>query len=290
MTKTELLELIRNGESSGLEFKRDTIDNRALAKELVAFTNFQGGQVLLGVEDDGTIIGTTRPRLEEWVMTACRDKIRPEIIPYFEWVKDVEAGKDVAIVRVERGWTVHHLWHDQHRTYTIRVGTVSREASPEKLERLFQQRGNFKLETRPVSGSTAGDLDLRRLKDYFARVRQQAVPGDDDDSGWRGLLANTELLDDDRPGAPATAGALLLFGLQPNRFLPQAGIDAVTYPGREKDYAAKERQQLRGPMTPLMDTKGKVVESGLVEQAMAFCRRNLAVTATLEDGVRRRER
>jgi ATP-dependent DNA helicase RecG len=43
MTKTELIELIRNGENSGVEFKRDTIDNRALAKELVAFANLQGG-------------------------------------------------------------------------------------------------------------------------------------------------------------------------------------------------------------------------------------------------------
>jgi ATP-dependent DNA helicase RecG len=87
MTKTELLELIRNGETSGVEFKRDTIDNRALAKELVAFANFQGGQVLLGVEDDGAIVGTTRPNLEEWVMTACRDKIRPECQFSGPWVQ-----------------------------------------------------------------------------------------------------------------------------------------------------------------------------------------------------------
>ena len=96
MTKTELRDIIRNGEHSGVEFKRDTIDNRVLAKELVAFANLRGGIVLLGVEDDGTILGLTRyelanpndpssPRnyqkLEEWVMQACRDKIRPEIIP-----------------------------------------------------------------------------------------------------------------------------------------------------------------------------------------------------------------
>jgi ATP-dependent DNA helicase RecG len=289
MTKTELLELIRNGESSGVEFKRDTIDNRALAKELVAFTNFQGGQVLLGVEDDGTIAGTTRQNLEEWVMTACRDKIRPEIIPYFDRARDVEPGKDVAVVRVERGWTVHHVWHDQHSTYYIRVGTVSREASREELERLFQQRGVFKVEVRPVSGSTLRDLDLRRLKDYFARVRQQAVPDDNDEPGWRTLLANTELLESDGPAAPATVSALLLFGMQPNRFLPQAGIDAVAYPGREKDYAARERRALRGPMAPLIDGAGRLVENGLVEQAVEFCKRNLTIDVTLEDGARRRE-
>ena len=43
-----------------------------------------GIAVLLGVEDNRTISGLTRDRLEEWVMNTCRDKIRPDIIPYFE--------------------------------------------------------------------------------------------------------------------------------------------------------------------------------------------------------------
>ena len=71
-TRTELLEIIRNGENSGVEFKRDVLENHALAKELVAFSNFSGGIVLLGVEDDGSVSGLTRENLEEWVMTACR--------------------------------------------------------------------------------------------------------------------------------------------------------------------------------------------------------------------------
>jgi len=107
VTKSELIELIQNGENSGVEFKRDTIDNRSLARELVAFANFDGGRVLLGVDDDATIRGVTRPDLEEWVMTACRDKIRPEIIPYFEMIRDVEPGRHVAVVQVDAGWTAH---------------------------------------------------------------------------------------------------------------------------------------------------------------------------------------
>ncbi len=152
MTKTDLLELIKNGENSGVEFKRDTIDNRALAKELVAFTNLQGGRMLLGVDDDGAIVGITRERLEEFVMNACRDKIRPEIIPYFEILREVEPGKDVAVVEVERGWSVHCVWHDNHRAWYVRVGSESREASPEELERLFQQRGAFVWKSVPYRG------------------------------------------------------------------------------------------------------------------------------------------
>lgn len=281
-THTELLEIIANGESSGVEFKRDVLENHALAKELVAFSNLSGGKVLLGVEDDGSISGITRQDLEGWVMTACRDKIRPSIIPFFEVVREAEPGKNVAIVSVTRGYDVHSLWHNNRNTYYIRVGTQSREPSPEELGRLFQQRGSFRAELRPVSGATLADLDLRRLRDYFGRVRQQAVPPDEDDAAWQTLLVNTEIMTEEG----VTVGGMLLFGTTPNRFLAHAGIDAVAFPGTEKDYAARERATLRGPMTPLLDANNAVVENGLVEQALEFARRNTPVTAVLDNGRR----
>lgn len=285
-TRTELLEFVANGESSGVEFKRDVLQNHDLARELVALSNLEGGMVLLGVDDDGRIAGLARDRLEEWVMTACRDKIRPGIIPFFETIRDVQPGVDVAIVRVPRGFNVHSLWHNNRHTYYIRVGTQSREPTPEELSRLFQQRGTFRAELRPVSGSTIDDLDRRRLKDYFERVRQQDVPADGDETGWRTLLINTEIMVEDG----ATLSGMLLFGIAPNRFLPQAGIDAAAFPGSEKDYAARERAALRGPMTPLMDRDGAVLEAGVVDQALEFVRRNTPMTASLEGGTRRIER
>ncbi len=286
ITKTDLLEIITNGENSGVEFKRDVLQNHQLAKELVAFSNLEGGMVLLGVDDDRTISGLTQDNLEEWVMTACRDKIRPGIIPSFQTIRDVESGKDVAVVRVPRGGDVHSRWHENKNTYYIRVGSQSREPTPEELGRLFQQRGMFRADLRPVSGTSITDLDRRRLKDYFGRVRQQNMPIDDDVEGWLTLLVNTEIIVE---GGVSLSG-LLLFGNTPNRFLPQAGIDAAAFPGTEKDYAVKERRTLRGPMVPLMGTNGQILETGLVEQAWEFVRRNISVTATLEDGVRRVER
>lgn len=285
MTHIELLDIIRNGENSGVEFKRDDIQNHELVKELVAFANFEGGIVLLGVEDDGTISGITRQRLEEWIMTACRDKIRPGLIPFYEQIKDVKPGKDVAIVRVSRGFDVHTLWHNNRNVYYIRVGTQSREPTQEELGRLFQQRGSFRAELRPVSGATLADLDLRRLSNYFTYVRRQDAPNVNDESAWKKLLFNTEIMVEDG----ITVSGVLLFARTPNRFLPQAGIDATAYPGLEKDYAARERATLRGPMTPLLDNAGEIVEAGLVEQASAFVQRNTPVGGQLEEGGARRE-
>ncbi len=285
ITKTELLEIIANGENSGVEFKRDVLQNHELAKELVAFSNLEGGMVLLGVDDSGTIAGLSRDRLEEWVMTACRDKIRPGIIPFFETIREVERGEDVAIVRVPRGVDVHSQWHHNRNTYYIRVGSLSREPTPQELSRLFQQRGTFRADLRPISGSTINNLDRRRLKDYFGRIRQQDVPTDEDGAGWQTLLVNTEIMVEEG----VTLSGMLLFGIAPNRFLPQAGIDAAAFPGTKKDYAANERMALRGPMTPLLDQKGNVLEAGLVDQALEFFRRNTPMTAVLQDGVRRVE-
>jgi ATP-dependent DNA helicase RecG len=281
-TRTELLELINNGENSGVEFKRDVLENRALAKELVAFSNLSGGVVLLGVDDDGSVAGLARPNLEEWVMTACRDKIRPAIIPFFEIVRDVDQGRDVAVVRVTPGFDVHSVWHDSRNIYYIRVGSQSREPTPEELGRLFQQRGNFRAELRPVSGATLADLDSRRLREYFGRIRQQDMPADGDDAGWRTLLINTEIMVEDG----VTVSGLLLFGSTPNRYLSFAGLEAAAFQGPEKDYAARERMTIRGPMTPLFGDGG-LVDNGLVEQAVDFVRRNAPGRTVMEGGVRR---
>ena len=340
MTKTELLELLAAGEDSGVEFKTDGIDNRRLAKELVALANLEGGHVLLGVEDDGTVRGLSRKdpptqgedeetprrtyrRLEEWVMQACRDKIRPEIVPYFQVLRDVAPGRDVAVVRINRGWNVHHMWHNQGRTYYLRVGSLSREASPEELARLFQQRGVVRPALQPVSGTSIAALDRRRLADYFERVREQETPAahpsddwrrqseewarDQDEERWRvlfedqerewhaaretdweRLLVNTEFLHEEDPH-PATVAGLLLFGVNPSRFLAQAKIDAAAYFGPEKGYDAKDRSTLRGPIVPLIATHGGLLEPGLVDQAVEFVRRNIE-TVRLQDGVRRKER
>ncbi len=285
MTRTSLLEIIKNGENSKVEFKRDSLQNHSLAKELVALCNFEGGMILLGVEDDGNLSGLVRDDLEEWVITVCRDNIRPSINPHFEIISDVEPGKDVAVVHVPCGTDVHSRRHNNKSTYYIRVGSQSREATDDELKRLFQRRTTLRADLLPVSGTTLNDLDRRRLKDYFGRIREQEIPDDNDDKEWRTLLVNTEIMVEDC----TTLSGMLLFGKTPKRYLPQAGIDAAAFPGTEKDYAAKERKTLRGPMTPLRDRSGEFVESGLVEQALEFVRRNTHVVAFLEDGARRVE-
>jgi predicted HTH transcriptional regulator len=98
MTKSELLELIANGENSGVEFKRDDVRPEQLAKEVVALANFQGGRILLGVDDDGTITGIQRRDLEHWVMdTVFGRTVHPMILPFYEEIQIDDQQRMVVI-------------------------------------------------------------------------------------------------------------------------------------------------------------------------------------------------
>ena len=293
VTKTELVEIIRNGENSGVEFKRDDVRPEAVAKEMASLLNLEGGHILLGVEDDGAVSGLTGDpqEAEQWVMGAARAHVQPAVIPFWEklrWddtkvvgVVSLPADSPDKPYKAKRG----SAWVTQ-----IRVGSTTRDATREEEARLYQQSGLTRYDLKAVSGASLADLDRRRLVNYFRDIRTQDCPADDDEDGWRRLLINTDLLVEDRGRAMPAAGALILFGMKPNRYLPQAGIATVAYPGTEKDYNAKERNVLRGPAVALLSRTGEVVEIGVIERALEFVRRNTRVEAWIEEGGRRRDR
>ena len=284
MNKAELIELILNGENSGVEFKRDDVANHRIAQELVALLNLEGGTVLLGVEDDGSITGASRENLEEWVVELCRLKIDPPIIPFISWVKNVEPGRDVLAIRVPIGPDKPYARvHNGRTTYFIRVGSTSREASRAELERMFQASGNLHYGVRPVPGAEFHDFDYRRLRDYLTRVLGGQEPADVDSEGWQTLLLNLDLMTLSAGMPLAAVDGLLLFGRTPKRFLPQSGIRAVCFPGTEPDYATRADENLRGPMVSLRAANGDIIEAGLVEQAWDFVRRNTTPIANIED-------
>ena len=86
MNRTDLIELVRRGENSGVEFQRGGIAREVLARDMAALLNLEGGYILLGVEDDRTVSGLpgNLQDTEAWVMQVARDHVEPALIPYWE--------------------------------------------------------------------------------------------------------------------------------------------------------------------------------------------------------------
>ena len=129
-------------------------------------------------------------------------------------------------------------------------------------------------------------MDLLRLKNYFRDFRAQDIPLNDDIESWQRLLVNTEIMVEDHEKYTPSVGGILLFGKNPNRYLPQAGITVVAYKGKEKDYDTIERDIIRGPIVARLNERGEVLDTGIIERAIEFVRRNTPSTSYIENGRR----
>ena len=270
MTKSELFELIANLENSGVEFKSDDLRPEQLAKEIVALANLQGGRILLGVEDDGTITGIRRDDLEHWVMdTVFGRKVHPMILPFYEEIQ-IDEQRRVAVISLTQGTTKPYVVrHNDREEIYVRVGSTSRLATREQQARLFALGGMLHAELLPVSGSALSDLSRERLEDYLTViVRDNKVPSSGDE--WHERLCGLGFMAERQEGLPVCSIAgLVLFGYRPRRLLRQAGIRWMAFRGGERAYDALDDRVLDGPVIALwQETSGggrEIAEKGLIE-------------------------
>ena len=292
MNRTELLQLIANRENSRVELKRDDCHPDELATEISALLNLEGGVILLGVEDDGAISGLTRSReaAEEWVMNIARQNLQPAIIPVWTCM-EIEVGKNVGVIELAADSPGKPYKARRGRAWVtfIRAGSTSREATREEEGRLYQAARLVRYEIKPVPDTGLEALDMDRIENYYQDVLKRSLPARTDLENRRRLLLNSDLLVEAGAGVGASVAGLLLFGKNPNRRLPQAGVTAVAFPGLEKEYNTVDEERIRGPLTPRVSEDGDVVERGVIDRTVDFIKRNMGSVAYLEGGRRRRK-
>ena len=295
MTKSELLELIVNGENSGVEFKRDDLRPEPLAKEVVALANFQGGRILLGVDDDGTITGIQRPDLERWVMdTVFGRTVHPMILPFYEEIQ-VDEQHRVAVITISQGATKPYVvrYHGREDIY-IRIGSTSQLASREQQARLYAVGGMLHAELLPASGSSLRDLSLERLTDYLSTiVGDKTLPASDE--AWGERLCGLGFMVERQDGPPlCTIAGLVLFGHAPRQLLRQSGVRWMAFESENKSYKALDDRLIDGPLVALRKESagvGSVIaENGLVESLVDAMRPFVSEEAAEVDVSMRRAR
>lgn len=257
---------VPKAENQYIEFKTEGVHAADLVEEIVAFANSEGGEIWLGVDDGGNIAGLSRS-YEEDVMNLCRTACIPPLQPvYEEFVID---GQRVAKITIPRGRD--KPYYTSRNRYYIRVGTTKRIASREELLRLFERSGAIHYDLVEVERATVQDLDLSQIGAYFTRYNLSFF-SEPEEERLR-LMAATDLLG--ATGKPTVAG-LLVFGLAPERLLPQSGINFAHFVGAELSAELIDKQMIGGPLP-------RQVDNGL-----AAIKANLRTPSTIE-GARRVE-
>lgn len=168
MTPRELEQLVDLGEGISLEFKRRVPRPERIAKEILAFANTNGGRIVLGVSDDGTIEGFENVSEQTFLL---RQATQSHCSPPVEYNTErivVGERQDVIVVTVpESSEKPHFLVSDRSANgegvVYVRVEERSVEASDETIQRLRDQRPDQRV---TFEFGETESLLMRYLDDY----------------------------------------------------------------------------------------------------------------------------
>lgn len=103
MTLSELKRLASGGESQFLEFKQYASVLSQITEEIVGFLNSRGGKLLIGVKDDGVLVGLKYPEDD---LNYLKESVSEFIKPAFELnaeIIPVTAKKAVLLLQIPEG-------------------------------------------------------------------------------------------------------------------------------------------------------------------------------------------
>lgn len=267
--RVDLPELARR-ESEQIEWKENVADIDDVVATLAAFANdlqnLGGGYVICGAKEqrggDGfpTLIraGLSSSRFKEvegTVLARCRDRVSPPIAPLVEELPSDDPARRV-LVFVQPATQIAHTFRRGHEgaKHYVRVSRSTIEARNGLLRELLVRRGAMEpWDRRPCNGATTSDLDLLVLRDALQRMGVFTI-----DRGVEPYLVEGVLLSPFVPSLciaePLTGVlrprnyAMLLFGREPQRFVPGAFAIYSAYSGRDRSDPVARRFEIAGTL------------------------------------------
>lgn len=226
---SDLRSLLQQGPGPRLAFLPKPNPN-VLAETLVAFANAEGGTVVLGVNPGGS---AADPLADEEAESALRSALalcRPPM--QTNWQQEQTLSGPVVLLRVERSSELHILSDGRA---LVRHRRENRPLGPVELEILVANRSMSEFETDEVSGSVREDLDEEIIDEYLEKRQQRNPHGT--------LLPKNRLLQQigaiTEKGAPTMSG-MLLFGKEPQLFLPHSRAVFVKFDKQEAGRAGED--------------------------------------------------
>lgn len=223
MEALELLEVIQRGESSSVQFKERLPHVDSLAQEMVAFSNTDGGKIIIGVNDKtGDRNGLSYQELQEVnqkLVNVASQSVFPPIIIKTETVKVNE--DNIVIVEIKEG--ISKPYKDRNGAIFMKNGSDKRRVtSNDEIARLLQSSKIMFADELPVMGSTVTDINADLFNKFVYTKYRRSL--DDMGISLPKSLKNLNLLSDEH----LTLAGLLLFSDNRQHFRTQFTIQCVS--------------------------------------------------------------
>lgn len=256
-----------------MDRKSARISAREFSTPVVAMANADGGYLAVGIEDDGTITGIDA--FEKNLNELLR-------VPFDFCIPSVEVENKVMDVVDKNGQANHILrMHvlpstrvvaNQADEVYLRVGDKSKRLNFEQRLQLVYAKGVKYYEDEPVAGATLQDIDLEYVGKYIEKIGY--IKGDAEYY----LRHNNDFITTVDGEDKISTAAILLFGINPQRFFPRARLRFVKYDGRKAEVGDR--------MNVIKDQKfkGRILDQ--VQDALAFVKTQIREYTKLSDGAK----
>ena len=143
--------LLEQGEGQSVEFEKNVPSEDDIAREMVAFSNADGGRIIYGIDDKNKhLVGVeTKNNFEDWIKTIGKSRCVPSVASTIETIE--KEGKKIIIINVPEG---DDKPFRSDEIYYIRDGKTSRPAKENEVKDL----------TNPWSGKGLNKRQIRAMQ------------------------------------------------------------------------------------------------------------------------------
>ncbi len=232
-------------EDQNIEFKESWRDE--YLKWICAFANSQGGKLLIGVRDDGSIAGLSDAK-------RLMEDLPNKIASTMGIICDVNLlkrdGRDYLEIVVEPS----NMPIAYHGVYHVRSGSTKQELKGAALQQFLLRKMGRTWDSISNPFATLDEISPEAI-DYFQRaaIRHHRMSEDAYTKDVRKVLKNLELLDHD---GSLTNAALLAFGKNPSRYFPLCEFFIGRFGASQSDL--KFQDEIKGNLIQMTD---RVIET-----------------------------
>ena len=227
MNNKTFQKIIGAAESTTIEWKKSLSVFHEIMETISAFSNTEGGKILVGVSDDGDVLGVQigKGTIEDLV-NKIGQHTDPKVFPKIS-VKKI-GGKDVILIDVKE--SRDHLVLADGLPYK-RVGRTSPRMSKDEYERLILEKHKDKVQFDMMvcRGATLKDIDPVRVQWFMDKAKEEKRLDVPEKVSIKEALEYLKVVVDGKP----TNTGILLFGKDPQKFIVQSTIRAGRIKGTE---------------------------------------------------------
>ena len=222
----DIKKLINGGESQSLEFKESLRLKDEIGETVSAFSNSDGGTIIVGVSDDGGILGVDigKNTLEE-LANYIKRNTDPQIFPRIE----ITETKDGEVILIDVAENQEKPVFFKDKAYK-RVGKTNQRISTSEIRRLaMEERKRLGWDEQFCEEACLEDIEEDKVRWFLRKSKEERGLAIEEDAKIYGILTQLNLLQDTK----LANAALLLFGKDPEHFFMQSEVKCIALPTTE---------------------------------------------------------